>query len=243
MIYNCDALDFLDHCPRVDCVFMDPPDNIGLDYSIYKDKRPLEDYHNWLELLIMKSMRLSPVVWLSYYWQHDIEVKYRVRNIIKYRHPTYEAKTFIWRYTFGQHLDTDCGSGFRYILRLARRGVSFNTDEIRIESERQRLGDKRANPDGRVPDDVWDLPRVTGNSAERRPWHPTQHPEALLERILRLSNAKSCADPFAGTGTTLRVAKRLGLDCHTSDLDLGYCIHISQENDEPLAKGPPCSSS
>ena len=243
MIVNCSADDLLDSLKKVDLIFMDPPDNLGLNYGTYKDDVPSEQYYAWLEGLILKSLRVSPIVWISYYWKHDIELKYRIRNILKFRHPLYIPKTFLWRYTFGQHLDTDCGSGFRYMLRLSRRGHAFNCDDIRVESERQRMGDARACVDGRVPDDVWDIPRVTGNSRERRPWHPTQHPEALLERIIKLSTNSGglVVDPFAGTGTTFRVARRLGRQAITCDLDPSYCKHIADENNLQVETAP-CGS-
>lgn len=105
-----------------------------------------------------------------------------------------------------------------------------------------------------MPDDVWDFdadapdgckfcgwaasgvldaPRVTGNSGERRRWHPTQHPERLMERIL-LSSGGPVLDLFGGTGTTLRVAKRLGLDCDIVELDAGYCAAIAMETDSEI---------
>lgn len=243
MIVNCSADDLLDSLNKADMVFMDPPDNLGLNYASYKDDVPAEQYYGWLENLILKSMRISPIVWISYYWKHDIELKHRVRNILKFRHPLFVPKTFLWRYTFGQHLESDCGSGFRFLLRLARRGTTWDTNSVRVESERQRLGDNRANPEGRVPDDVWDIPRVTGNSHERRTWHPTQHPEALLERAIKLCTKPGdlVVDPFAGTGTTLRVARRLGRQAITCDLDQAYCKRIAEENNLQVETNP-CGS-
>jgi site-specific DNA-methyltransferase (adenine-specific) len=242
VIFNCTADDLLDNLPKAALVFMDPPDNLGLNYGAYKDKIPDDQYYAWLEGLILKSLRIAPCIWVSYYWKHDIELKHRVRNILKFRHPLYQAKTFLWRYTFGQHSESDCGSGFRYMLRLVRRDFHFNTDSIRVESERQRMGDSRANPAGRVPDDVWDIPRVTGNSAQRRDWHPTQHPEALMERVILLCTKPGdlVVDLFAGTGTTLRVAHKLGRQPVTCDVDLDYCNHIAQENTLQVETDPTC---
>jgi site-specific DNA-methyltransferase (adenine-specific) len=100
--------------------------------------------------------------------------------------------------------------------------------------------DKRANPAGRLPDDTWivrpaaddswvlrpqDLPegfqptddtwyyaRVAGTFKERQGFHGCQMPEQLLGRIIRVSSNPSdiVLDPFAGSGTTLAVAKKLG---------------------------------
>src|SRR5208283_3381966 len=42
--------------------------------------------------------------------------------------------------------------------------------------------------------------------------YPTQKPEALLERIIRVSSNEGdlVLDPFCGCGTTVQVAQRLG---------------------------------
>ena len=101
---------------------------------------------------------------------------------------------------------------------------------IRVPSARQLVyGDRRANPKGRLPDDTWILrpqdlpagfdadedtwyfPRVAGTFKERAGFHGCQMPEQLLGRIIRsCSNAGEVVlDPFAGSGTTLAVAKKL----------------------------------
>jgi site-specific DNA-methyltransferase (adenine-specific) len=89
--------------------------------------------------------------------------------------------------------------------------------------------DRRANPVGKLPDDTWVLrpqetdehflpngdtwyeSRICGTFKERT-GHPCQMPEAVLERIIRVATnlGDSVLDPFAGSGTTLAVAKKLG---------------------------------
>lgn len=60
--------------------------------------------------------------------------------------------------------------------------------------------------------DTWYFPRVAGTFSERRGWHGCQMPEQLLGRIIRACSNKGdlVLDPFAGSGTTLAVAKKLG---------------------------------
>src|SRR6218665_1344724 len=176
-IHNMDCLHFLQNFQsHVPLIVADPPDNIGLSYEGYRDTKTDDDYYNWLELLFRKALSVTDCLWLSYYWKHDLEIKSRVATIIKRNHPSVKAKTFIWRYTFGQYVDSDCGSGFRFLLRLTKPNAKFRPDSIKVPSRRMELGDPRA-AGPRVPDDVWDFPRIVGNSPERRAWHPTQHPE------------------------------------------------------------------
>jgi site-specific DNA-methyltransferase (adenine-specific) len=117
---------------------------------------------------------------------------------------------------------------FYYVVDPKR--FTFNADVIRVPSARQTTyADRRANPLGKLPDDTWVLrpqederffqpdtdtwyvSRVCGTFKERT-GHPCQMPEALLERIIRVASNPGdlVLDPFAGSGTTLVAAKRLG---------------------------------
>lgn len=59
--------------------------------------------------------------------------------------------------------------------------------------------------------DVWEI-GVLAPIARERTGYPSQKPEALLERVVSaLSNPGDVVlDPYAGSGTTLAVARRLG---------------------------------
>ena len=231
-ILHDDVLEYITECSeRYDLTFIDPPDNIGLKYGNYVDKLSSKLYYANIKTILHESLRFSATVWLSYYWEHDLEIKYIVRNLLKHYYKATKAKTFIWRFTFGQYKQTDCGSGFRYLLRLTRPSAQIYPDAIREMSERQRLCDKRADPRGRVPDDVWEFSRVVCNSSERRSWHPTQHPEKLMERIMLLSTVPGdkVLDLFSGTGTTLRVCKKLNRTCVGIECDQGYVSLIRKE--------------
>ena len=73
---------------------------------------------------------------------------------------------------------------------------------------------KALNDDIQMRSD-WLIPLCTGPERLRNQHglklHPTQKPEALLHRVLLASTAPDdiVLDPFAGTGTTAVVARRL----------------------------------
>jgi len=73
------------------------------------------------------------------------------------------------------------------------------------------FGEQSLNPEGKHPDDVWEIP-IVAPSAKARLGYPTQKPEALLERIILASSNPGdiVLDPFAGCGTTQVAAERLG---------------------------------
>lgn len=217
-----------------DCIILDPPDNLGLKYDGYKDKMDPRDYYQWVGRLIDLSMQKAPVVWVSYFHRHDIEIKKRL-SIPQ----GWTARTFIWAFTFGQDRDDDSGSGYRPILRINKTGWKPSAQDIRVPSWRQENGDKRARPGGKVPLDVWEFPRVTGNSSEKRAWHETQHPEALYIRMMKMSGALggawSCVDLFGGTGTALRAGIALGwknpkIDVTVIEQSGNYCDRMQDEN-------------
>lgn len=141
-------------------------------------------------------------------------------------------------FTFGQDNQKDLKNNHRPLYRFMRNGTTLYPDSIRVESWRLQNGDKRANPKGCVPGDVFDFTRVVGNDKERRRWHPTQLREALVERCIKLctSDGDTVLDPFGGTGTTLRVCRRLGRDCTLIEIDSEYCKRIAAENDLQLVR-------
>ena len=74
----------------------------------------------------------------------------------------------IWRETFGQYNESRFPSGHRHLFWHVKdlKRSPFHTDEIRVTSQRMQAGDKRA-AGPRVPDDVWEIPRLVGNARER----------------------------------------------------------------------------
>lgn len=78
---------------------------------------------------------------------------------------------------------------------------------------------------------MFDFPRVTGNSKQRHDWHPTQLHEDLVRRCLLLSTRPDdrVLDPFAGTGTALRVCREIGRPCTLIELDRTYCDLIAKD--------------
>ncbi len=235
MIINGNCLEVLKRLPSpsnggVKCLWADIFDNIGLGYDEFHDKMKDEDYYNFVNLLLLEALPKCQLLWLSYNPKHDLEIPWMVRDILKYRHPSFEHNKFIWRYTFSEYNDYDCAYGYRPIMRLKRSDCVMYPDEIRIISRRQELGDHRAvGP--RVPDNVFNVPRVVGNSEERRSWHPTQHPIKLMERIVSFSvkDSEMVMDLFGGTGSTLRAARKLGRKCVSVELSENYCKLLNDE--------------
>lgn len=138
----------------------------------------------------------------------------------------------VWTFGFGQHQSKDHSNCFRPIFRLASPDWKPDYSQVMVPSVRQQMGDKRVrnkeNYKGKIPSDVWEFSRIQGNNGERRSWHPTQHPEALMERIVKISGGP-VVDLFLGSGTTGIVCERLGVDWVGVEMDPEYCRQAEEE--------------
>lgn len=225
-----------------DCIFADPPDNIGLGYDGYKDNLPEDEYVAMLQAWVVEFTKAAPTVWLSFNARWTMQMG-RIATWLTGQWRELEVKPCVQVFTFGQHRHSDLGNNHRPLWRFRWKDAPLYPDQIRVPSWRQRNGDKRAAAGGRVPGDVFDMqypepgdvfdfPRVTGNSKQRCDWHPTQLHEELVERCIRLSTIEGdrVIDPFGGTGTTLRVCKRINRQCTLIEIDPTYCQKIAKEH-------------
>ena len=233
-----DCLEILPLLPHAKMIFADPPDNIGVKYQNHvSDNQTPQFYLHWLHMMMWECFRASDVMWFS------INKKWEAVMNEKLTLVPLEVRKFIWYFTFGQHRSSDCGNNYRPLYRIALEDFKWNTDAIRIPSKRQKMGDKRADPRGRVPGDVWGGPedikgfcRIQGNNKERRSWHPNQHPEALVERCILMSTKPGdlIIDPCLGSGTTMRVCKRIDRQCIGIDISEEYCRRVAEETNTEI---------
>lgn len=196
-------------------VFADPPYNIGIDYGDgpQADRLPDEQYLAWCQRWMRACLRvLTPdgSLWVmigdEYAGEYACLLKrlgLSIRNWIK------------WYETFGVNCTNKfnrCSRHIFYCVRDPRRFV-FNAEAVSRPSDRQRkYGDKRADPGGKVWDDVWTIPRLVGTSAERIPDFPTQIPLAITRAIVGCASDPGdlVIDPFAGSASTGVAAIELG---------------------------------
>ena len=209
-----DVLEVLPSWPEssVDLVFADPPFNIGYKYDKYRDDLAPEAYLDWTGRWLDACLRvLKPTgaMWIAIGDEYAAELRVMMRKRATLRN------WIIWRYTFGQSCKGKFNRSHAHLFYFVKdpKHFTFNADAVRVPSDRQlKYNDIRANPKGKLPDDVWTFSRVCGTFKERVGWHPCQMPVRLLERIITAcSNPDDVVlDPFAGSGTTLVAAARLG---------------------------------
>jgi site-specific DNA-methyltransferase (adenine-specific) len=272
-LYPGDCLERFPHVATgsIDLVFADPPFNIGYDYDVYDDRREAEHYLEWTRRWTREAARVlkpSGTFWLAIGDEFAAELK-----LIVHRELGLTPRSWVvWYYTFGVNCTRKFNRSHAHLFHFVKdpNRFTFNDQAIRVPSARQLVYfDARANPRGRLPDDTWILrpqdvpggfdadgdtwyvPRVCGTFKERAGWHGCQMPEQLLGRILRAcSNPGDVVlDPFAGSGTTLVVAKKLGRRFLGFELSADYAAQVEARLDaaragqrleggaEPLASG------
>jgi site-specific DNA-methyltransferase (adenine-specific) len=200
--------------PFADLIFADPPFNIGYRYDKYYDKRKHENYIAWTRDWMTACKKvLKPHG--SFYIAIGDEYAANVK-IIADEMGLFMRNWIIWHYTFGQQMKKKFARSHTHIFYFVnhKKNFTFNDHAVRVPSDRQLIyNDRRANPAGKMPDDVWtEYSRVCGTFKERTRWHPCQMPESLLKRIIAVSSKPGdCVlDPFCGSGTTAAAAQQLG---------------------------------
>lgn len=253
-IYYGDALNILkNQIPdnSVDLIFADPPYNIGKKFANFHDRWPSDlAYAEWAYKWLTECIRVLKPSGTLYVMTSTQAMPYfdlflRDRLTILSR--------IVWHYdSSGVQAKKHFGSTYEPILHCVNNSkkYTFNGDEIKVEA---KTGAKRKLIDYRkliptpynttkVPGNVWNITRVRYRMPEYEN-HPSQKPEALLERIIKASSNPNdiVLDPFSGTFTTSAVAKRLGrfsigIENQTEYLKIGLrrVLNFLELNGEPL---------
>lgn len=200
-LHHGNSLEVLQELGKFDMVFADPPDNIDLGYEGFEDL--FDNYYDWFGDMMAIACYSAPIVWISFNAKHLAMVGKLVDLCFPRNH-----RFFMQTFTFGNNQRKDFTNGFRPLLRIMRNDAHTYPDSVYVPSWRQLNGDPRASDKGKMPDDVWDFPRVTGNSKQRRKWSPTQLHEGLYKRAIDFSTKPGAriVDMFGGSGTMARVA-------------------------------------
>lgn len=216
----------------VDLIFIDPPYNIGKQFSNFHDKWESEaEYLNWSYQWLDQCIRILKPNGTIYLMTSTQAMPY---FDIYLRKKLTILSRIIWHYdSSGVQATKYFGSMYEPILHCVKNknNYIFNSDNIKIAAktgaQRKLIDYRKSVPTPynteKVPGNAWYFPRVRYRMAEYEN-HPSQKPESLLERIILASSHEGSLilDPFAGTFTTAAVAKRLGRKSISIELQEEY---------------------
>jgi site-specific DNA-methyltransferase (adenine-specific) len=210
-LLNVDVIDGLEsvrdeHGPAR-LIFTDPPYNIGIDYGdgesadLLKPQAYMKWVRQWFSLCwdcLTEDGSLWVMIGDEYAAEYCTELKatgFTIRSWIK------------WYETFGVNCSNKFNRTSRHIFYAVKdeKTFVFNPEPVTRPSDRQtKYGDSRASAGGKIWDDVWQIPRLTGTCDERIPDFPTQLPLALVEPIVLCASMPGdlVVDPFNGSGST-----------------------------------------
>lgn len=184
--------------------------NLSGGYSTYTDEMEPSEYRAWQQSVLTECWRVLDN-----------------NGAIFYNHKPRVQNQVLWT-----PLELNPGLPLRQIIIWARNG-GMNWAETHLVPTHEWIM-LFAKPDFRFTKadssvgDVWRIPPSKGNA---RPNHPAPFPIGLATRAASLIRASSSApllDPFAGSGTTLRAAKDLGINAVGIEIDERYCEIAAQ---------------
>jgi modification methylase len=229
-----DCLELMADLPpgSIDLVFADPPYNLQLNGELRRPNHSLvdgvdedwdrfsdyADYDRFTRAWLGAAQRLlkpDGALWVIGSYHNIFRVGAALQDL-----GFWIQNDIIWRKTnpmpnFHGRRFTNAHETLIWCGKSQASRPTFNYDAM-----------KALNDDLQMRSD-WLFPVCTG--AERmkrdgRKLHPTQKPEALLHRIILATTrpGEIVLDPFAGTGTTAAVARKLGRNFVTIERDPDY---------------------
>ncbi len=223
IIVNDDCLTFLSKRRKkdiqIDLSFLDPPFNQGKDYRIKDDDIPEDKYWAFMKRVCKLIYNRTSEGGSIYFMQREKNTSHVIK-VLENTGWTYQ-NLIIWKKkTSAVPQNNRYGLHYQIIVFATKGEKPKVFNKLRINPPRL-ITEKYERPNGMFVTDVWDDIRemtsgyFAGDEAIRMEngerFHKQQSPIALLLRIILSSSniGDLVFDPFAGTGTTLVVAKQL----------------------------------
>lgn len=214
---------------RVDLTFLDPPFNQDKEYASCDDNLPEEDYWQMMKTVCKDVYEITSAGGAVYFMQREKNVEFVLRCL---RESNWTLQNIIiWKKKTSA---VPCSNKF---------GKQYQVIAFAIKGQTPRVFNRLRNSpplpphyrfereNGLFVTDIWDDIReltsgyFAGDEAIRKEngerFHKQQSPVELLLRIILASSkiGDTVFDPFAGTGTTLVVAKQLKRKSIGIDID------------------------
>jgi len=234
-----------------DLLFADPPYNLTKNFGENSFRQTsVEEYELWLDSWLAQTVRLlkpTASIYICGDWRSSSAIQrvgmkyFRLRNRITWEREKGRGALKNWK-----------NASEDIWFFTASDDYVFNADTVKIK--RKVLAPYRENgapKDWKTGDDgnfrltsasnLWTDLTVPFWSMSENTAHPTQKPEKLLAKIILASTRENdlILDPFAGSGTTAVVAKKLNRNFTLIETDENYCLVAEKrlklaENDKTI---------
>lgn len=217
-----DALNYLKkiNSGSVDLIVADPPYNLGKDYGNNSDQKTFDEYMDFSRKWIREVHRILKTTGTIYVFMGVRFISY-LYSILEREYNFVFNSWITWHYTQGLGKTKGFSPRHDDILMFTKaKNYKFFLDDVRVPQKYYRSIN---NMRGANPGDVWTFSHVHYCNTDRQA-HPTQKPEALIERMVLASSEENdrVLDPFSGSGTTLRVCQQLNRNCTGIELNPEY---------------------
>ncbi len=215
---------------KIDLIIADIPDCLNQKYPDYIDKMPKDEYETKLHLWLSKMSELtqSPIFFLfNERWTKEVENAIGNAGI-------QIIQRLLWRFNFGMDQSRHNKYSLCYRPIYWLHNPFIITENIKIPSDRQtKYNDSRAAASGKIPQNVWDFPRICGSFHEKRRWFPNQINQKIIERIIlgHCPENGTIYDPFVGSGTSIFAAITTNRNVIGSDISETCIQQIKKELD------------
>ena len=237
----------------VDLLILDPPYNLSKNYNgtLFKTKEK-HHYQQWFENAIHKlkpMLKPTATLYICSDWKTSmlvapiLESHFYIRNRISWerekgrgaKHNWKNNTEDIWFCTVSDQYYFDIEA-----VKLKRKVIApYKTNGKPKDWLQEANGNYRLTH----PSNIWTDITIPFWSMTENTAHPTQKPEKLIAKLILASSKPGdfILDPFAGSGTTAVVAKKLKRRFCAIELNKEYCCwgikRLQQATNNPTIQG------
>lgn len=228
---------------RIDLLFADPPYNLTKRFGERSFKRAnIDEYEIWLDSwlkLCVPLLKETASVYICGDWRSSSAIQrvgmkyFRLQNRITWEREKGRGAKRNWKNTAEDIWFFTVSDKFTFDLEAVkqrRRVIAPYRENGRPKDWSETAG---GNFRDTHPSNIWTDISVPFWSMRENTDHPTQKPEKLLAKIILASTNPGdlILDPFAGSGTTAVVAKKLGRHFLAIEADENYCLLAARRLD------------
>ncbi|CAN5590732.1 adenine-specific DNA-methyltransferase [soil metagenome] len=220
----------------IDLLFADPPYNLSKKFGVSSFKAATNDeYAHWLDswiTLCMPLLRKNASVYICGDWRSTAAIQrvgsryFRLRNRITWEREKGRGAKANWKNTAEDIWYFTVSDEYTFNLEAVKQRRRVIAPYRENGKPKDWTETESGNFRDSHPSNIWTDITVPFWSMPENTDHPTQKPEKLLAKIVLASTnpVDMILDPFAGSGTTAVVAKKLSRRFIAIESDEDHCL-------------------